>query len=83
MHRFEVALHAVNADGDGIEEGEGFGMFGENGGEVTLEGHIGANEDAILSAAEIYAQDFLQAPAESTGSVVFLLINLRVGRKKT
>ena len=32
LHRFEVALHAVDADGDGIDEGEGFGMFGENGG---------------------------------------------------
>ena len=50
LHGFEVALHAVNADGDGIEEGEGFGMFGENGGEVSLEGHIGANEDAIAAS---------------------------------
>ena len=50
LHGFEVALHAVHADGDGIEEGEGFGMFGENGGEVSLEGHIGANEDAIAAS---------------------------------
>ena len=56
LHGFEVALHAVDADGDGVDEGEGFGMFGENRCEVAMEGHIRANEHAILCAGEIYAQ---------------------------
>ena len=51
LHGFEASLHTVNADGDRIDQGEGFRMFGENGGEVSLEGHIGANEHPI-SASE-------------------------------
>ena len=50
LHGFEAALHPVDADGDGIDEGEGFGMFGENGSVLALEGHIGTNEHAIAAS---------------------------------
>ncbi len=49
LHGFEASLHPVDADGDGIDEGEGFGMFGENGCVLALEGHIGTNEHPVAA----------------------------------
>jgi len=50
LHGFEASLHAVDADGDGIDEGEGFGVFGENGSVLALEGHIGTNEHPVAAS---------------------------------
>jgi hypothetical protein len=47
LHRLEVALHAVNTDGQRVLEIEMFGVFGEQQCKVTLERHVVAHEHAV------------------------------------
>ena len=56
-HGLEVPLHAIHADGQGIQNGKVLGVLGQHRREFALEGKIVTDKNSHLSAGNHYEQE--------------------------